>query len=145
MEIAIALCELPALKRRLQGCVAPEQPGGVVLLAGAAVVVLIDAQHKMGSSCFTPGGKLHSLLPTPQPLYQGRATHKLMGTPDRVAMRWLLVWFLLLMVVEVILLAHRGGWTVQRQVLHTCTLSTLLERWRLERQNKSWIFAERMF
>lgn len=28
MEIAIALCELPALQCRLQGCVAPEQPGG---------------------------------------------------------------------------------------------------------------------
>lgn len=59
----------------------------IVLLAGAAVVVLVDAQHKRGSSCFTLGGKLRSLLPTPQPLYQGRATHKLTGTPDRVAMR----------------------------------------------------------
>ena len=81
MESAIALYEVPALKRRLQGCVAPEQPGGdIVLLAGAVVVVLPDVQHKRGTSCFTLGGKLHSLLPTPGHPYQGRATHKLTGT-----------------------------------------------------------------
>lgn len=34
MDIAIALYELPALKCRLQGCVAPEQPGGDDCIAG---------------------------------------------------------------------------------------------------------------
>lgn len=55
-------------------------PEEIVLLAGAVVVVLPDVQHKRGTSCFTLGGKLHSLLPTPGHPYQGRATHKLTGT-----------------------------------------------------------------
>lgn len=82
----------------------------VILLAGAVVVELPDVQHTRGSSCFTLGGKLTRVS---EP---GQSTHNPMGTEDRVAMRRQ-VGFLLLVVMEVILLAHQGGWTAHGHIL----------------------------
>lgn len=55
----------------------------LVLPAGVVTALLPDVQHKRGTSCFTLRGKVHSLLPTPGHLYQGRDTHKLTGTQEQ--------------------------------------------------------------
>lgn len=100
-------------------------------------MVLPAVQHKRRSSWFTLWGHFAPFCPHQGNLYEGRVTHKLTGTQDRVARRSLLVQFLLLMVLEVIVVAHCGCWT--------CPVDMHLAHSVQERQNKSWIFAEKMF
>lgn len=117
----------------------------IVLFAEVVALMLLEAAQER-QQLFYPRGE--SLLPsahTRAPADQGRATQKLSGTQDRVAVRRLPVGFLLLMVVQAILLAQWGGWTAHGHVLQTGTLSTPLKRWKLERQNKSWIFTEKLY
>lgn len=78
------------------------------LLAEVVVVMLPDMQHKRGSCCFTTWEMLLSFLSTPGYLCQGRGTHKLIGTQNRVGRRKLPLWVLLL-IVEAVLLADWGG------------------------------------
>lgn len=107
----------------------------LVGLDGCSGVSSCAAQER--EQLFYPVGTLHSLLPAPGHLYEDRVTHKLTGTQDRVAWGSLLVRFLLLMVLEVIVVVHCGGWA--------CPVDMHLAHSAQERQTKSWIFTGKMF